>query len=302
MHNSSITASSYWFIPVDIVMLICLSLLIILNSLLLLVLIFDKTCHKLPVILVSNTYLAQILLAAVIFSMATFALQNDLKNIVYLDRFCLFRGYLSYVLCTIMNFSFLLQAFYRYLSAVYPTYTYWKSKKLHLLLVSLTWVYSFLYPLPFTLSGEITYNVDNQVCQIPLRLSFALIYAIFNVYLLPVGLIQLIYFKLVRHIKDLNAHPIGVHNTFRVQRELRMVRQIVIIVCVLIIFGLPYSSFALTSFFTTPPKYHFRIAVLFIISSLVFITLALFYFTSPIKSSVNRLIGSHSSQSYEIPK
>jgi hypothetical protein len=140
-------------------------------------------------------------------------------------------------------------------------------------------------------TGDITYNYDNQICQIPLRLSFSLIFVICNAYLIPVWVIQLIYFKLVRYVKEMSGRVTTTGNSLsRIERELKMVRRIVIIVTILVILGLPYTVFIFMSFFTDPPKYHFQIAGLFINSAVLLVMIALFIFTDPLKSSVFKRI------------
>ncbi|CAF0736388.1 unnamed protein product [Adineta steineri] len=57
----------------------------------------------------------------------------------------------------------------------------------------------------------------------------------------------------------------------------------------LIAFGLTYAIFVFMGFFTQPPKYHFRIAYIFINVSLVFILITLFKFTDPIKTSLMKI-------------
>ena len=47
------------------------------------------------------------------------------------------------------------------------------------------------------MKNEIKYNVDNQICQMPLQLSLLTIYVPFCVYVVPISLIMLIYVKLI---------------------------------------------------------------------------------------------------------
>ncbi|CAF1417276.1 unnamed protein product [Adineta steineri] len=279
-----------WFICFDIFMIIGLILTIILSSIFLLVIISDKTCHTLPMMLIANTCFSQFIFTSDILFMIIVTLKNDLKQIDYQDSLCIVRGYLSYALCIIMNCSFLLQALHRYILVVYPTRLFWQTKKIYILFICITWIYGFLSPLAFIFTGDITYDVDNQICQIPLKLSFSLIFAISNVYIIPTFLIQLIYMKLVRYVKEIRKRVTTGNSLFRAQRELRMVRRILIVLTILIIFGLPYTIFILISFFTEPPKYHFRIAGIFINSSSVFVMIALFQFTEPLKVSMLKRI------------
>ena len=81
-----------------------------------------------------------------------------------------------------------------------------------------------------------------------------------------------------------------VNQLLRAQRELNMVRRLVILVIVLITLGLPYTIFVFMGLFNRAPKYDFRIAYTFIGVSLVFVMIALFQFTDPVKTSVMKRI------------
>jgi hypothetical protein len=145
-------------------------------------------------------------------------------------------------------------------------------------------------PIPYVLSGEISYNVDNQICQMPLQLSFLTIYNALCVYIIPISLIVLIYFKLVRYVRDMSKHVTPVNTILRAQRELKMVRRIVILITGVATIGFPYALFIFMSFFTTPPKYHFRIAYIFNDASLAFVMVVLFEFTDQLKMSITKRI------------
>ena len=134
--------------------------------------------------LVANSCLAQIIFSSDTLGISIVGLRNDLKQTRYQDSFCIFRGYLSYALCAAMNYSFLLQSIYRYVIVVYPTRLFWQSMKIQILFVCISWIYAFLFPLAFIFTGDITYNINNDICQIPLRFSFSLIFVIFNCYIL----------------------------------------------------------------------------------------------------------------------
>ncbi|CAF4346785.1 unnamed protein product [Adineta steineri] len=79
------------------------------------------------------------------------------------------------------------------------------------------------------------------------------------------------------------------NNLFRAQRELKMVHRIVILVSILLSLGITYASFLFMGFFTSPIKYHYRIAYTFVDISLVFVIITLFKFTDPIKLAIRKI-------------
>jgi hypothetical protein len=286
----STTIVEEWFIPFDILMNVFIIFAIVFSLIFLFVIIFDKTCQTVPMILVANSCLSIFIFGSVSLSMTIFTLQNDLKQIQYQDSLCVFRGYFSYGSCSVINYSFLLQSIYRYVIVVYPTRLFYQSRSVQSLFIVITWIIAFVFPIPNILTDEIIYNVDNQICLIPLRLSFFPIYAASFTYIIPVLMIMFIYLKLIVYVRGMSKRVIPVNTLFHAQRELKMVRRTVILVSILFTLGFPYALFILMSFFTTPPKYHFRIALIFIDVSLVFVMIALFQFTDPLKTSIIKRI------------
>ena len=90
-----------------------------------------------------------------------------------------------------------------------------------------------------------------------------------------------------------------VNTLFRAQRELRMIRRIVYLVLILLILGFPYALFILMSFFNSAPKYHFRIAYIFVDVSLAFVMIALFQITEPLKTSIMKRINRRPIELYQ---
>ncbi|CAF1410061.1 unnamed protein product [Rotaria magnacalcarata] len=100
-------------------------------------------------LLSADSCLTALVFASDMLGMGVFALQNDLKHIQFRDSFCIFRCYVGVVSCTAFNGSFLLQAVYRYFIVVYPHF-----------------LFCYLWPIALLFTGDIIYNVDNQIYQL----------------------------------------------------------------------------------------------------------------------------------------
>ncbi|CAF1235606.1 unnamed protein product [Adineta steineri] len=238
----------------------------------------------------ANSCLAVFVMGISLLSFNTFTLQNDLKQIDYQDSLCILRGYIGYSTCAIVNYSFLLQALFQYMTAVYPHYLFYQSVRSQILLIIIAWIIGFTYPLEFLLRDEIIFNVDNQICQIPMKLSFSIIYMSFCIYIIPILVIMFIYIKLIRYVKKISKRVVSVNILFRAQRELKMIRRTVILVAILGTICAPYQTFIIISLFTEPPRYHFRIAYVFVDLSLLCVIIVLFQFTDPVKTSIMKRI------------
>lgn len=287
----SIPIAESWFIPIDIFMIICLILTIIFIIIFLFIMIMNKTCHTVPMMLVANSFIAILIFGSAMLGAAIFTLLNDLKQIEDQDPLCIARTVIGYSSCGAMIYSFLLQSIYRYVIVIYPTRLYWQTRKTQIILICFIWILSCTFPIPVLVRQDITYNVDNQVCQTPMRLSFSAIYLSVCIYTIPLSAMMYNYLKLVLHVKRISRNVLTAANTLiRAQRELKMIRRTLILVIILITLGVPYVILMVMSFFTDPPKYHFRIAFLFIDMSLLAVVIALFLFTDPLKTSTMKRI------------
>lgn len=274
-----------WFIPIDIITVLCIILATLLSILFFLIILFDKTCHTVSMILVGNSFFIGILFGIDQIYSRLFTLINDYKQNQYEDILCYFRGYIGYVTCSIQNSSYLLQAIYCYVTVIYPTRLFFQSIRFQIYLICLTWFIGFIYPIIFLFNGEILYNIDNQICQLPLKFSFSIIYMAHGAYIIPVLLTIFIYLKLIFYVKLMGKRITAVNTLLRAQRELKMVRRIVILISILFIFCFPYAMFIFLSFFVIIPKYHLRISYIFIDVSFIAVILVLFQFTKPLKIS-----------------
>ena len=117
-----------------------------------------------------------------------------------------------------------------------------------------------------------------------------MIYNIIYIYIIPINGIMFIYWKLIQYVREMNKRVTLANTLLRAQRELKMVYRIVILVSILLILSVPYTIFVFMGFFTLTPKYDFRIALTFAETSLVFVMIALFKFTEPVRTSIMRRI------------
>ncbi|CAF2529296.1 unnamed protein product [Rotaria sp. Silwood2] len=289
-NNATMADFQLWFIPIDILNMICSTFSIILALIFLFVIILDKLYHKIPMLLVGNSCVAEFLLGLYLFGITIFTFHHDLKLIYFYDSFCFLLSYVGYISIGVQNYSYLLQAIYRYILIVYPSRLFYRSVQFQTFLISLTWICCIIYPIPLVFTGQIKYLVDDQICQMPIELSFLTIFNAFYIYLFPMLSIILIYLKMVRYVHEMSKHVTPVNRLLHAQRELRMIRRINSLVFILIALGIPYTIFIIMSFFNNVPKYHFRIAFAFINVSLVFVLIALFEITETLRTSLMKRI------------
>lgn len=284
MHPTTMKGE-FWFIPVDIFMIVLIIVIVLLGLLLLVIVAMDRECRTVSVMLVCNSAVIGIFFALVMLSMSSFALRNDLKQVVYEDSLCAFRGYLDYLAAALQNHSFVLHAIHRYMTVVHPSSRMWRSTLFQAVLILLQWIFLSLLFLPLFITGQINYNADNQICQIPLRWSMPIIHVTLWIFVIPMSINIFIYFRLLRYVKEIGQQTTPGNKLFHARRQLKMVRRIFILINVLLLLGLPYTTFIVMSFVTELPKYHFRIIFVFVYVSSILVMSALFYCTETIKKA-----------------
>ncbi|CAF2864493.1 unnamed protein product [Rotaria sp. Silwood2] len=293
-NNSIPVEFQSWFIPIDIINMICCIIAAILSSIFLYFIIVDKTYYKVPMLLVANSCLAELIYAIDLLAMTLFTFHNDITHDYFNSSFCIFLGSISYMSAGIQNYSYLLQAFYRYVLIIRPSRLFFLSMKLNSILLVLTWSGCIIYSIVLVSTGQIDYFVDDQICQMPLQFSFLTIFNAIYTYIYPMFSITFIYARVARHVHMMSKHITPVNNLFHAQRELRMFRRIVSLLSVAIVLGIPYQTFVIMSFAKRTPKYHFRIAFAFIDASLIFVLVALLKITDPLKASLMKRINGRS--------
>ena len=96
-NNSTTIDSQSWFIPCGILMIVSSTFTIAGNVIFLSVMIFDRTCHTVSMMLMGNTCLSLLMFTSMRISMASFTLHNDLKGIEYQYSSCTFLAYMIYM-------------------------------------------------------------------------------------------------------------------------------------------------------------------------------------------------------------
>ncbi|CAF1085154.1 unnamed protein product [Adineta steineri] len=289
MNDSTLMETESWFLPFDIIGIISTSLSIILGLLYLFIVIKHKTYSPVQLLLVCNSSVAVILFSCVLLNMAIFTLQHDLQHSSEKTiSLCVILGFLSFVTDGLQNYSYLLTAMYQYISVVYPNKIIWRTVKFQFYLVIVIWIVCIIDMVPVLLTGQISYNSDNQVCQIPLRLSVSVIYVGAIIYMIPNFGIVAVYIKLTRYVHQMSFRTISNNTIFHARRELRLLKRTFVLSNTLIVIGIPYMIFNYISFFTPPPKYYFRIAYICVDISVLMVVIIGYCFTPNIGTIIRK--------------
>lgn len=285
MNNLTTIDNQPWHIPIDIISIIFCSISILLANLYLFVIIYHKMYEKISMSLVAYSCFSELVFSIGKLCSIIYVLQNDLQGIAYYDVRCLIYAYISYTGMAMQNYSYLLQAMYRYVLVVYPTRLFYRSVRFQYVLIILVCLVAMIYPIILIVTKEIKYNIEDQICQIPFQLSFINLYNMFFMYFIPIGVISLIYIKMVRYVRNMGRNVTTVNRFYRAQRELRLIQRIVLLVSIIVALGIPYSLFNLLSYFNRPQKDQIRISYAFVDASVLLIMVIIFVVTKSLRES-----------------
>ncbi|CAF1113119.1 unnamed protein product [Didymodactylos carnosus] len=234
-------------------------------------------------------------------AVAGYLYYSDIHQLTVPTPLCAFRGYFGYTTVAAQNWSYLILAVHRYICVVHHQKRQQTSYRLHICFIAIQWIYCILFPLPLLLiPTQIQYNPSNQMCQVPIFHSPQMMYLAVCIYLTPVTSIIIIYILLVKYVNKISrqqqqqqCQPTHI-TLFQARRQLSMLKRIILLTIFLLTCCGPYMAFVLIGFRGTDPyEYHFRIAYIFLDSSVVFVMIAIVYSTNNIRDTLfhsNRIL------------
>lgn len=110
-----------WIILLDVLQVTLDIVAVIVGVVFVSVIIIDKLYTRVSLVLAANSCLVELLFSICMCSMNTLTLYYDIKKINSSDWFCMLLGYLSFTTVGLQYYTYLLQAMYRYILAIYPT-------------------------------------------------------------------------------------------------------------------------------------------------------------------------------------
>lgn len=228
------------FIPLS---LTCILIAIIISCIILALVIFVKRLHTVTYLLIGNGSIASIFYCII-----------QSINYIYLvfipwetsDLSCRWRGFFGYMAMAAIIYSFLAQAISRFFISVLSFKYQWASTlKSHLILILILWIIVILLPLPALLTEDIQHR-PFSLCWVPGEYPLHLAYTIVAYYLIPAGLIFIIYISIYLRIKRRKNRIFILTNNSRSNRDLEVFYNIIILFIIYIFGALPSIVYILT--------------------------------------------------------
>lgn len=231
------------------------------------------------VFVVFNTYCNCFLVSSMMLMMYSYTLIGNLHPSTYFGgQWCRWRIYLVHVCFCSLYYSFVLQAVFRLFRIVFYRFKVLQSFGVCLLSVVIQWILSFLFILPNLLLDDFRYQASEFNCWIAFDNVRGLILVTLTIFNNPLSIIFTIYTQIIRYTRR-QAH-LQQRRQNANQRDLAVLKRIVILVFIIVIIGLPTLVVIIVYLITNriiPYAYHIQglciaLGVLVASISLVFLT------------------------------
>ena len=90
MNKLNRTIVERWFIPIDSLMISSAILIIILSSIFVFVILFEKSCHTVAMLLTGNSCVSAFIWGSCLLGSSLSILKKDLQKIAYEDPLCIY--------------------------------------------------------------------------------------------------------------------------------------------------------------------------------------------------------------------
>ncbi|CAF2808556.1 unnamed protein product [Rotaria sp. Silwood2] len=201
--------------------------------------------HTVRHLLMCNTCIASILYCIV-----------QINNYIFLiflpsvtsDISCRWRGYFAYFTISAITYSFLIQAISRLFIVIFSTkYKCLITFKTHHILIVIQWFTVIIVPLPALITKDIYYR-PNKLCWVPMKNILHAFYGYIAYYTIPALSVFMFYIFIYYKVKQAKnkARPMLrlIHGE---KRDLELLRNIVILLSIYFIGGIPTLLFLLSS-------------------------------------------------------
>ncbi|UJR25662.1 hypothetical protein I4U23_007013 [Adineta vaga] len=163
------------------------------------------------------------------------------------DLACKWRGYLAYVSVSAATYSYLVQAISRLFFSIYAIkYPWLTTFNAHYVLILVHWFTVFTIPLSALITNDIYFR-PGLLCWVPARRTIHMMYTGVAFYILPVATILIIYVVIYRKLRQSKRAATTLNNTMSDKRDLEVLRNIVILLCIYIAGGIPTIIFMVTN-------------------------------------------------------
>ena len=230
----------------------------------------------------SNTYIMLLGFSMIIIWHSLSTLLGDLGISTWdntsLNWLCQLRGHLCISFVFAVYSSFSVQTIFRFFRVIYARFSWFLTSKCFFLIVTIQWLIAVLFPILFT--QRCIYHPLDHSCYGSFDDITLFIYCGSIIYVLPMMIIGIIYWRLIQHTK---RSPTCL-NIFTARRDILVVRRILLLIGSLLILAVPAFTFWMM-FLLTGQTYDLSFRISFMANSVTVIVLSIVtIFITPLKS------------------
>lgn len=242
----------FWFI---------LSLLLSVSILIIITIYFHPFHSNVSILLTFNTYLTLFFTSMMMVITYGYNLYVDMYPVVSMkDRWCELRAYLVNVCFCALYLSCVLQSIFRLIRVVYYQLIYLRSYFIFSNAIVLQWSLAFLLILFNLFNEDYQYLPRHYRCWISFENIRGLLRATMIIYICPLVTIFLIYTHILRHVRANNSRRRRQQQR-TIDRDILVLKRIVIFIFVITLIGLPTVSILVISIISgklIPLSYHIQ--------------------------------------------
>ncbi|CAF4113883.1 unnamed protein product [Adineta steineri] len=261
---------------------ICIINCLVASTFLIFAFINHRRCFNFPIVLVCNTALGILLYSAVNIASVSYMFIWDKQVLPVADPLCSIRAYFYHSTIAWIHHSLILQAIERYCKIRRLKLLHTRTRQLCFIL--LQWLFDFTFVLPVFATGNMKKLTIDNLCFVSLNTIPLVFYLAGISFLLSDIILSIIYRLLVRYVREVSLRVNGNHR-IKMQRNLTMVRRIVLIHIQLVIVGFPVLIFVILIAIRADllPKNTVRILIMIMNSPLSMMLLILFWITPSLR-------------------
>ena len=258
------------------------------------VVIINKPSHTITNLLICNNGLCTITYTVYMIFSSIYGLRGDW---LHYQPACIFRGYFILASCSLVTYSYLIQAVSRLFFIVFYNLKYLQTYRIHYILIILNWSIGLIIPC-------ILHLINNNVARLVANFRFCgaapeffipSLYIAIAIFCIPFGLVVIIYTHIFLHIYQSKrlllpfTSPLtgSTNNAVpNMKREIKLMKITMILWTCFAIAGLPYLLLILwpVLFKSSAPKAFYLISVNSITISSECMMIAIFFITRDVKN------------------
>ena len=174
---------------------------------------------------------------------------------VITDQWCRILAYFHYCSLTVISFSYVVQSLSRLLFIVYSKQRHIFTVKVHLLLISVHYLISFLFPISSLITKDITYR-RHALCLIPSAYLLHITYFYSYAFLIPMIIVVMVYLK-IHHFVSQSKKRVRSMNEHFSKRDIQMIKTILILSSIFMLSAVPGVSYMLFRILRKEDSEHF---------------------------------------------